>query len=128
MSLFPFQFIGGLSCVAVAFLPKKYELAIMSFYILATCMVSSGFSMVYLITGELYPTNLRTQAIGTCSTISRIFGISAAFMSKLSCVWKPLPMLVLGVPSIIIGCLSYFLPETKKKNLPLAKTTRSNRT
>ena len=127
-SLFSFQFLAGLFCVIIAFLPKKYELAVVAFYMLANCSSNAAFAMVYLITGELYPTNLRTQALSTCSTISRIFGISAAFIPKLSCVWKPLPMLILGVPSIIIGCLSYYLPETKNKNLPLAMTKRSNST
>ena len=118
-SLFIFQFLCGLFCIIIAFLPTKYELGIVSFYMLAMCASNSAFALVYLITGELYPTNLRTRSIGTCSTISRIFGVSAAYMSKLSCIWKPLPMLILGVPSIIIGCLSYFLPETKQKTLPL---------
>ena len=119
-SLFILQLLCGLSCITVAFLPKKYEMAVVSFYLLASCFGNSAFALVYLITGELYPTNLRTRALGTMSTIARIFGVSSAFMSKLSCVWKPLPMLVLGIPSILIGALAYFLPETKKKNLPLA--------
>ena len=119
-SLFILQLLCGLSCIEVAFLPKEYEMAVVSFYLLASCFGNSAFALVYLITGELYPTNLRTRALGTMSTISRIFGVSSAFMSKLSCVWKPLPMLVLGIPSIIIGSLAYFLPETKKRNLPLA--------
>ena len=119
-SLFLFQCLCGLVCIIIAFLPKNYELAVIAFYMLAMCASNAAFGVVYLITGELYPTNLRTRAIGTCSTISRIFGISASFMSKLSCIWKPLPMLVLGLPSILIGCSVYFLPETKKKNLPLA--------
>jgi MFS family permease len=125
-SLFTFQFMSGLFCVVVAFLPKNYELAVISFYILASCSSKAALSMVYLITGELYPTNLRTQAIGTCSTISIIFGISAAFMHKLSCIWRPLPMLVLGVPSIMISFVAYFLPETKKTKLPLTEETQTN--
>ena len=119
-SLFILQLLCGLSCISVAFVPKEYEMAVLSFYLLASCFGNSVFALVYLITGELYPTNLRTTALGTMSTISRIFGVSSAFMPKLSCVWKPLPMLVLGIPSIIIGSLAYFLPETKKRNLPLA--------
>ena len=93
---------------------------------IAICSFNAAFGVVYLITGELYPTNLRTRSIGTCSTISRIFGISSGFMAQLSCIWKPLPMLVLGVPSIVIGSLAYFLPETKQKSLPLTRYARSN--
>ena len=64
-SLFTFQFTSGLFCVIVAFLPKNFEVSVISFYILAKCSSNAAFSMVYLITGELYETNLRTQAIGT---------------------------------------------------------------
>ena len=119
-SLFIFQFVGGMFCIIIGFMPKEYELTVTSFYMVAMCSSNAAFALVYLITGELYPTNLRTRAIGACSFVSRIFGVSAAFMSKLSCIWKPLPMLVLGVPAMIIGCSVYFLPETKQKNLPLA--------
>ena len=48
---------------------------------------------------------------------SRIFGVSAPFIPKLACLWKPMPMLVLGVPSVAIAGLAYFLPETKDTNL-----------
>ena len=118
LNLFACQFLVGLFCVIVAFLPKTFNLPLISFYLLAMCFSNASFTLCYLITGELYPTNLRSQAIGSCSTLSRVFGISAPFISKLACVWKPLPMLVLGVPSIFISFLAYFLPETKYLNLP----------
>ena len=119
-SLFIFQFLGGIFCIIIAFMPKEYELAVTTFYILAGGAATSTFCLVYLITDEMYPTNLRTRAIGSCSFVCRIFGVSFVVIPKLACIWKPLPMLVLGVPSIIIGCTAYLLPETKNKTLPLA--------
>ena len=74
--------------------------------------------MVWLYTNELFPTNLRAQAIGTCSMISRIFGLCAAFIGTLAQYWPPLPMLVLGLPTIVSGILAAFLPETANKILP----------
>ena len=130
LNLFACQFLVGLFCVIVAFLPKNYNLALITFYLLAMCCSNAAFTLVYLITGELYPTNLRSQAIGSCSTAARIFGISAPFISKLACVWKPLPMLVLGLPSICIAFLVYILPETKHINLPqtLSDTDKLDKT
>ena len=129
-NLFACQFLVGLFCVVVAILPKEYNMVLITFYLLAMCSSNAAFTLVYLITGELYPTNLRNQAIGTCSTVSRIFGISAPFMSKLACIWKPLPMLTLGLPSILIAFLVYFLPETKYINLPqtMTESCKQNRT
>ena len=74
--------------------------------------------LVWLITAELYPTNLRSQAVGTCSTVARLFGLVAPFVARLAIVWKPLPMLILGVPSIFAAFLAYFIPETKHIELP----------
>ena len=118
LNLFAYQFLAGLFCVIVAFLPKYSNLPMIIFYLLAVCCNRTSLTITYLITAELYPTNLRSQAIGSCSTVARIFSISVAFIPDLACTWKPLPMLVLGVPAICIAFLAYFLPETKFINLP----------
>ena len=74
--------------------------------------------MVYLITNELYPTNLRAQAIGLSSAVSRIFCACAPFLSPLAKHWQPLPMLIVGVPIVISGTLAVKLPETFNEDLP----------
>jgi OCT family organic cation transporter-like MFS transporter 4/5 len=117
-NLFACQFLVGIFCIILAFLPKHNYFPLITFYLILMCFTNAAFPLVYLITGELYPTNLRSQAIGTCSTISRIFALSVPFIPKLSCTWKPLPMLVLGVPAICTAFLAYFLPETKNTKLP----------
>jgi hypothetical protein len=53
-----------------------------------------------------------------CSTIGRIFGLFAPFVSQLAIYWKPLPMLILGIPSILAAFSVYMLPETKHTKLP----------
>ena len=80
--------------------------------------VFSGFNLVYLMTCEMYPTNLRSQAVGFASSISRIFCALAPFLKPLSEIYQPLPMLVIGVPILICGALALKLPETFKKELP----------
>ena len=77
-----------------------------------------GFILVYLITTELYPTNLRSQAVGSASTISRIFCAFAPQLGPLAKYWKPLPMLVIGVPILISGALALKLPESFNEELP----------
>ena len=59
--------------------------------------------MMFLITSEMYPTNLRSQAVGTCSTISRVSCILAPFLAALAKIWRPLPMLALGLPALVSG-------------------------
>ena len=111
-------FSTGSCCVILAFLPKSHNFAITFFFLVGKCFSGTGFVLVWLITAELYPTNLRSQAVGTCSTIARLFGLVAPFVAQLAKVWKPLPMLILGVPSIFAAFLAYFIPETKHIELP----------
>ena len=85
---------------------------------LARAVTTAVFFMVWLVTGEIYPTNLRSQALGVCSTVARIFGIGAAFIPGLSIYWKPLPMLLIGLFSLLAGGLVFHIPETRKTHLP----------
>ena len=74
--------------------------------------------MVYLVTAELFPTNLRAQSIGFCSMIARVFGLGASFVSNLGFIWSPLPSLVLGVPALVAAGFALGLKETSGKDLP----------
>merc|ERR1712241_497360 len=118
LNLFYTQFILGICCVVLAYLPKSYNTALVVFYLIGKCFSDASFLVVWLVTAELYPTNLRNQAVGTCSTVSRVFGLLAPFVARLAVYWKPLPMLILGVPSLFSAGFVYFLPETKYIELP----------
>ena len=74
---------------------------------------------MWLVTSELYPTNLRSQALGICSTVARVFGLVCPFVANLAVLWPPLPMVVLGVPTLLAGVAAWLtLPETRKSDLP----------
>merc|ERR1712241_1319209 len=79
LNLFYTQFILGSCCIVLAFLPKSYYTAITCFYLIGKCFSGAAFLLVWLITAEMYPTNLRNQAVGACSTASRVFGLLAPF-------------------------------------------------
>ena len=117
-NLFYMQFVLGACCLILAFLPKANTTAILIFYLIGKCASGAALDLVCLITAELYPTNLRSQAVGSLAMISRIFGTLSPFLATLSSYWKPLPMLLLGCPSLIASVLVYFLPETKHSKLP----------
>jgi Na+/melibiose symporter-like transporter len=72
--------ILGLSCLGLAFIPRTEKAAILVVFIIAKIVASLSFSMCYLITIELYPTNLRSQAIGSSSAIARLFCACAPFL------------------------------------------------
>ena len=118
LNLFIFQLLLGLFCVILAFLPKSETVVILLFYLLAGGCTSANFFLLYLVVSELYPTNLRSQALGTCSNVARAIAIAAPLVPKLVAIWKPLPMIVLGLPPLCTAFLVYLLPETKQTKLP----------
>lgn len=106
-------------CLTLAFIPKSSSTAILLVYLTGKCVVGACFQLVWLITAEIYPTNLRTQALGACSTCARVFGLACPYVANLSALWQPLPMLLLGLPALAAGVLSLLvLPETSNRHLP----------
>ena len=53
----------GICCIILAFLPKRYHAALLFVYCFGKLCAAASFVLVYLITIELYPTNLRTQVL-----------------------------------------------------------------
>ncbi len=111
------QAVLGASCLAIAFVPKDHSTAILALYLVGKFGATCSISAAWFYTSELFPTNLRAQAVGTCSLLSRALAASASFVDDLSVYWEPLPMLVLGVPALVSAALVVCLPETKGKEL-----------
>lgn len=93
----------ALSCLILAFVPKGRTSVILAFYLIGKAGAALAFAMCYLVTSECFPTNLRTQAVGVCSTISRLGCLLAPFLAPLAKIWQPLPLIVLGFPTLISG-------------------------
>ena len=117
-NLFFFQMVTGICCLILAFVPKDNTYVILVFFLIGKCGTGAAFLIVWVVTAELYPTNLRSQACGFCSTIARLFSLLCPFVATLAAYWKPLPMVILGVPGILAGGLAFLIPETDGVELP----------
>jgi OCT family organic cation transporter-like MFS transporter 4/5 len=71
------------------------------FSLLGKMMASASFSIVYQYTAELYPTAIRTTAVGNCSTLARFGAIFALLVDALADIWKPFPMVLMGGIAVI---------------------------
>ncbi len=69
--LFSSLFGLGASCLVMAFIPKESRALVLAVYLPGKFFAALSASLVWLFTAELYPTNLRSQALGTCSSVSR---------------------------------------------------------
>lgn len=82
-----------------------------------TC-ISAVFVVVILHTAELFPTTVRSSAIGTSSTMAHIGSISAPYIvDGLGALTWFIPTTICGICSIIAGVLVLALPETEHVEL-----------
>ena len=72
----------GVDCFLMAFAPKERSGLVLVLFSLGRFASAAASSLCWLYTAELYPTNLRSQAVGTCSLISRYGFTCAHILSK----------------------------------------------
>lgn len=64
--------ICGLACVMSQFLPDDSIILRLSVFLIGKCAITISFTVLYIYTAELYPTNLRHSLLSTCSMVGRI--------------------------------------------------------
>ncbi|VVD00503.1 unnamed protein product [Leptidea sinapis] len=102
-------------CAACLFILAALPQGLISVVFASIGVVSSFivFVLVYLFCSELFPTVVRTAAIGFSSMMARIGSMIAPFVIALdtTAVWLP-PVLFAVIP-LISGFVAFLLPETK---------------
>jgi len=112
------QLLAGTTCIAAGLL-SKYPTVQVVFALIGKFGATGSFAIVFVYTAELFPTDIRSTAVGASSTCARIGGLLAPQVAALVTVWEPLPLLILGSISAIGGVLVFmFLPETLGEKLP----------
>uniref|UniRef100_A0A8C0X570 Solute carrier family 22 member 16 n=1 Tax=Castor canadensis TaxID=51338 RepID=A0A8C0X570_CASCN len=107
-------FFVSLTCGVVERLPTKHK-ALISLAV--KFAIVSVFGLVYLYTGELYPTIIRLTAVGSGNVVSPVASIIIPFSMELTQIWVFLPQSLVGVLAFLSGLLSLTLPETRGKLL-----------
>ena len=91
-------------------------------FVFAVCArgaVFGAFAAIYAYTPEMYPTVIRSIALGTCGSISRIGGMATPFVSNLLTGISPyIPMIIYSLICFVSTIVALLLPiETKGMNL-----------
>jgi len=91
-----------------------------AFALIGKLFAAANFALVYIITAELFPTYIRTTAIGLCSLFARLGGIIAPQLALLlpSLTAPYVPLLTFGLVSLLGSALAFALPETAGHQLP----------
>ena len=114
--------MSGVACIVAGLVPDSFSHHD-SLVTLLSCLgklgSSAAFSLVYLYTAEMFPTEVRTKALGTCSMIARIGSLLSPYIASLGTDAGYVPFLIFGISTILGGLTAILLPETNKTKLPV---------
>ncbi|XP_074466701.1 organic cation/carnitine transporter 2-like [Sebastes fasciatus] len=109
---------AGLSLYFIQLVPQRLPDLSVALEMLGKFSITSGASLMYAYTAEIYPTALRNTATGTCSTFARVGSSIAPFLLELSEYFKYLPYILLGTLAVVSAFAALFLPESFGRPLP----------
>ncbi|GFY77470.1 organic cation transporter protein [Trichonephila inaurata madagascariensis] len=109
---------GGLACGGTVFVPQALAWVSVMLAVLGKSAIAASFAIIYIYSAEIYPTVLRSTGIGFSSMFARLGGMIAPIINELRKVYKPLPMIIFALASIMAGALALALPETHNRQLP----------
>ena len=119
--------IGGVSCL-ISSLTAEYASVSTIFFLFGKFGATAAFGTVYLYTGELFPTQVRSVCVGLSSMFGRFGAIISPYIVQLApltgVAW--LPMIVFAGAGIIGGVLTCLLPETRHSTLPRSLAEAEN--
>ncbi|KAJ2952347.1 hypothetical protein O0L34_g4632 [Tuta absoluta] len=108
------SFVNFFAMALLSFLPKGHVIAIITAAVsLITIIVA--FAVTYIYMAELYPTPLRSTALGVADSGAKIGAAVAPLVITLSPVW--VPAMILAVLPLVGIAVCIFLPETKGRHL-----------
>ncbi|XP_049914043.1 solute carrier family 22 member 16 [Epinephelus moara] len=116
----PALLLAGVACMLIIVVPADIEALAIALCMTGKFAIAIAFGLIYLYTCELYPTIIRSLAVGSGSMMCRVGSVVAPFCVYLADVWIYLPQLIVGILAFVIGVLTMLLPETLGK--PLTST------
>ncbi|EGT54198.1 hypothetical protein CAEBREN_08222 [Caenorhabditis brenneri] len=111
--------VCGIGCVSAMFVPDGYPWLVASASFIGKFGVGSGFAVIYIFAGELYPTVVRAIGMGMSSMVAGSGLLLAPHIVNLGKIIKILPLLIMGLMALSAGILTFFLPETLGAPLPM---------
>lgn len=86
--------------------------------LLAKLCVTISFTVIYVLSTELFPTSVRATLFATCATMGRVGSVLAPQTPLLGRLLDALPMLVFGGAALVSGLLALAFPDTGDAPLP----------
>ncbi|XP_026037708.1 solute carrier family 22 member 5-like isoform X1 [Astatotilapia calliptera] len=109
---------GAVPLYLIQLVPDDLSNLALALEMLGKYSITTGSSLMFAYTAELYPTVLRNTATGISNTVSRIGSCIAPLLLSLGMYYKYLPYIILGSLAVVAAFAALFLPESFKKPLP----------
>jgi len=111
--------LGGLFCIAVAGIHEmetntNLRNTRVAFGLFGKFFLTLGYDVIFTWSIELYPTQIRTEAMGCVSIMSRVGGMLAPWIAKWlrKFHWR-IPFMVMGILAVVAALMLEWLPETR---------------
>uniref|UniRef100_F6TSC3 Solute carrier family 22 member 16 n=1 Tax=Xenopus tropicalis TaxID=8364 RepID=F6TSC3_XENTR len=119
-TLAPFLILSAVICGIIMLIPQDHSTVTIAMSMGGKFSIAVAFGLIYLYTAELYPTIVRSLAVGSGSMMCRIGSVVAPFCVYLTDVWIFMPQMLVGIMAFLTGVLTLKLPETL--GVPLTST------
>uniref|UniRef100_A0A3P8V100 Major facilitator superfamily (MFS) profile domain-containing protein n=1 Tax=Cynoglossus semilaevis TaxID=244447 RepID=A0A3P8V100_CYNSE len=80
--------------------------------------ILAAIGVIYVYTGELFPTVIRNTAMSSCAMFARLGSSVSPYLMQLAVFYEFLPWIVVASLSLVVSLLCAFLPETFRQPLP----------
>lgn len=110
---------GGFFCLMTLLpFPADKKWIILTISTIGKFCIGATFNLIYLYSGEIYPTVVRNIGLGSNSTCARVSAILAPYVNMLYIYGAWIPQLIFGTTAMSAGFLALMLPETRNSILP----------
>lgn len=111
-------FLTALCCIVCYFVPADMPWLRTSVVMLAKLFITISFTVIYLLSTELFPTSLRATMYAACATMGRLGSVVAPQTPLLRHYQDMLPMLVFGAAAFTTGLSALAFPDMGDERLP----------
>jgi OCT family organic cation transporter-like MFS transporter 4/5 len=124
LPLVAFFVVAGIFLIASQVVPNETGAGVSLLALQTTCSmfgkfcITCSYGVVYIYAPELFPTTVRSQAMGVAAISGRIGSMLAPFSTSLNDIRPWLTSAVFGIISICGGLMALSLPETNGRPLP----------
>nr|XP_022328779.1 organic cation transporter protein-like [Crassostrea virginica] len=108
-----------LSILPALYLDSSYTWLLVAFAMIGKFGISAAFGEIYIYTGELFPTVIRSFILGFCGVGARLGATISPYIYHFGDgkFGEALPLIIFGGSTIIVAAMSIKLPETKGRKL-----------